>query len=108
MLGAYSSATYTEVGGFAGVADSAWANREILRIQAVAAPCGWILMHLLYPGEPAALSRAIETHGGHVQNALDGLLAIPLLPSRAERAQPGRDPTTKAFRICFDSTSIAP
>jgi hypothetical protein len=90
MLGAYSNASYTEVGGFAGTADSAWANREVLRLQAVAAPCGWVLMHLPYPGEPAALARAVETHGGHVQNALE------------DRLHPNRDAATKAFRVCFD------
>jgi hypothetical protein len=69
---------------------SLWANREVLRLQAVAAPCGWVLMHLPYPGEPAALARAVETHGGHVQNTLE------------DRLHPNRDAATKAFRVCFD------
>ena len=90
MLGAYSSAGYTEVGGFAGAADSVWANREAARLRAAATPCAWVLMHLPYPGEPAALARAVETHGGRVDNALE------------DRMHPNRDAATKAFRICFD------
>jgi len=108
MLGAHSSATYTGVGGFGGKADSAWADREVLRLRAAAAPCGWMLMHMAYPGEPEALGRAIEMHGGQVQNALDGLLTTPPLASRAERMNPNRDPATKAFRICFNRPVNAP
>ena len=90
MIGAYSSAKYTEVGGFVGAADSAWANREAERVRTAAAPCAWVLMHLPYPGEPAALAHALETHGGRVDNALE------------DRMHPNRDAATRAFRICFD------
>ena len=89
MLGANSSVTYKEVGGFVGRGDSAWADREILRLRAASSPCGWLLMHLPYPGEPAALAHAVETRGGHVENALE------------DKMHPNRDAATKAFRVCF-------
>jgi len=108
MLGAYSSVMYTEVGGFSGQADSSWADREMLRLRAAAAPCGWIVMHMAYAGEPLALARAVATHGGYVQNAIDGVFALPPLASRGERVRPNRDPATKAFRICFDHQAIGP
>ena len=107
MFGVNSSAQYAEGRGFVGRADSTWADREISRLQAAAAPCGWMLMHMPYPGEPTALARAIETHGGHVQNALEGLLTVPPLASRAERMHPPRDAATKALRICFDGSANA-
>ena len=105
MLGAYSSVMYTEVGGFAGTADSSWADRETRRLQAAAAPCGWVVMHMAYAGEPVALARAVAEHGGYVQNAIDGVFTLPPLASRAERMRPNRDPATRAFRICFDRPS---
>ena len=102
MLGAYSSVMYTEAGGFAGTADSSWADREMLRLRAASAPCGWVVMHMAYAGEPVALARAVAAHGGYVRNAIDGVFTLPPLASRVERMQPNRDPATKAFRICFD------
>jgi len=108
MLGAYSSVMYTEVGGFSGQADSSWADREMLRLRAAAAPCGWVVMHMAYAGEPVALARAVATQGGYVQNAIDGVFAVPLLASGAERMRPNRDPATRAFRICFDRPGNGP
>jgi hypothetical protein len=102
MLGAYSSVMYTEAAGFAGTADSSWADREMLRLRAASAPCGWVVMHMAYAGEPVALARAVAAHGGYVQNAIDGVFTVPPLASRAERMRPNRDPATRAFRICFD------
>ena len=96
MLGGYSSVTYAEVGGFAGQLDTAWAAREISRVRAAASPCAWVLMHLPYPGEPAALARAVDAQGGRVDKALE------------DRAHPNRDAATKAFRVCFDTLSHAP
>jgi len=102
ILGAYSSVMYTEAGGFAGTADSSWADREMLRLRAAASPCGWVVMHMAYAGEPVALARAVATHGGYVQTAIDGVFTLPPLASRAERMRPNRDPATRAVRICFD------
>jgi hypothetical protein len=90
MLGAHSSVTFAEVTGFAGKPDTAWANHEVERIQAVAHPCGWLLMHLPYPGEMPALARAVELHGGRVESTL------------SHPARPTRDGATEAFHICFD------
>ena len=108
MLGAYSSVMYTEVGGFSGQADSGWADREMLRLRAAAAPCGWVVMHMAYAGEPVALARAVATQGGYVQNAIDGVFALPPLASRVERMRPNRDPATRAFRICFGRPANGP
>ena len=108
MLGAYSSVMYTEVRGFSGQADSGWADREMLRLRAAAAPCGWVVMHMAYAGEPVALARAVATQGGYVQNAIDGVFTLPLLASSAERMRPNRDPATRAFRICFDRPATGP
>ena len=108
MIGAYSSVIYTEAGGFAGTADSSWANREVLRLRAVAAPCGWVVMHMAYAGEPVALANAVAAQGGYVQNAIDGVFTLPPLPSRAERTRPNRDPATRAIRICFDRPANGP
>ena len=90
MLGKPSSVVYREVTGFEGRPDSAWASREVGRLRAVASPCGWILMHLPYPGEPAAVAAAAAAQGGRVDNALE------------DREHPNRDAATKAFRVCFD------
>jgi len=108
MLGASSSVVYTEAGGFAGTADSSWADREMLRLRAAAAPCGWLVMHMAYAGEPVALARAVAAHGGYVQNAIDGVFTLPPLASRAERARPNRDAATRAVRICFDRPATGP
>jgi len=108
LLGAYSSVMYTEVGGFSGQADSSWADREMLRLRAAAAPCGWVVMHMAYAGEPVALARAVATQGGYVRNAIDGVFALPLLASSAERMRPNRDAATRAFRICFDRPATGP
>jgi len=102
MLGGYSAVTYSEAGGFAGTADSSWADREMSRLRAAAAPCGWVVMHMAYEGEPVALARAVAAHGGYVQNAIEGVFTLPPLASRAERTRPNRDPATRAVRICFD------
>ena len=93
MLGAHSSVSYAEVSGFAGRPDTAWANHEVERIQAAARPCGWLLMHLPYPGEMPALARAVELHGGRVESTL-------IHPGR-----PTRDGATEAFHICFDGVA---
>jgi len=108
MLGAYSSVMYTEAGGFSGQADSSWADREVSRLRAAAAPCGWVVMHMAYAGEPVALARAVATHGGYVQNAIEGVFTLPPLASRAERMRPNRDPATRAIRICFDRPTSGP
>ena len=108
MLGAYSSVMYTEAGGFSGQADSSWADREVLRLRAAAAPCGWVVMHMAYAGEPVALARAVATHGGYVRNAIEGVFTLPPLASRAERMRPNRDPATRAIRICFDRPISGP
>ena len=108
MLGAYSSVMYTEAGGFSGQADSSWADREVLRLRATAAPCGWVVMHMAYAGEPVALARAVATHGGYVRNAIEGVFTLPPLASRAERMRPNRDPATRAIRICFDRPISGP
>jgi len=91
MLGKPSSVVYREVTGFEGRPDTAWASREVGRLRAVATPCGWVLMHLPYPGEPAAFAAAVAVQGGRVDDALE------------DREHPNRDAATKAFRVCFDS-----
>ena len=91
MVGNPSSVVYREVTGFDGRPDTAWAAREVGRLHAAAAPCGWVLMHLPYPGEPAAFAAAVAAQGGRVDDALE------------DRAHPNRDAATKAFRVCFDS-----
>jgi hypothetical protein len=75
---------------------TAWADHEILRPRAAAVPCGWVLMQLPYPGEPAALARAVQTHGGRVESALE------------DRMHPNRDAATNAFRVCFGGPANAP
>jgi hypothetical protein len=91
MLGTPSSVVYREVTGFDGRPDTAWASREVGRLRAAASPCGWVLMHLPYPGEPAAFAAAVAAQGGRVDDALE------------DREHPNRDAATKAFRVCFDS-----
>jgi hypothetical protein len=90
MLGKPSSVVYREATGFDGRPDTAWASREVGRLRAVASPCGWVLMHLPYPGEPAAFAAAVAAQGGRVDDALE------------DREHPNRDAATKAFRVCFD------
>ncbi|HEX5076350.1 MAG TPA: glycosyltransferase family 39 protein [Gemmatimonadaceae bacterium] len=92
LLGKPSSVVYREVAGFDGRPDTAWASAEVGRLRAVASPCGWVLMHLPYPGEPAALAAAFAAQGGRVDDALE------------DREHPNREAATKAFRVCFDST----
>jgi hypothetical protein len=93
LLGKPSSVVYREVTGFDGRADTAWASAEIGRLRAVASPCGWVLVHLPYPGEPAAFATAVSAQGGRVDDALE------------DREHPNRDAATKAFRVCFDSSA---
>jgi len=95
LLGKPSSVVYREVTGFDGRPDSAWAAVEVGRLRAVASPCGWVLMHLPYPGEPAAFATAVAAQGGRVDDALE------------DREHPNRDAATKAFRVCFDSPARA-
>jgi len=91
LLGKPSSVVYREVTGFDGRPDTAWASGEVGRLRAVASPCGWVLMHLPYPGEPAAFAAAFAAQGGRVDDALE------------DREHPNRDAATKAFRVCFDT-----
>ena len=91
LLGKPSSVVYREVTGFDGRPDTAWASREVGRLRAVASPCGWVLMHLPYPGEPAAFAAAVAAQGGRVDDALE------------DREHPNREAATKAFRVCFHS-----
>ncbi|HUQ83628.1 MAG TPA: glycosyltransferase family 39 protein [Gemmatimonadaceae bacterium] len=96
MLGAHSSVTFAEVSGFAGKPDTAWADHEVERIQAAAHPCGWLLMHLPYPGEMPALARAVELRGGRVESTL------------SHPGRPTRDGATEAFHICFGERGSSP
>jgi len=84
---------YREVTGFDGQPDTGWASGEVARLRAVASPCGWVLMHLPYPGESAAFATAVAAQGGRVDDALE------------DREHPNRDAATKAFRVCFDSSA---
>jgi len=93
VLGKPSSVVYREVTGFDGRPDTAWASREVGRLRAVSSPCGWFLVHLPYPGEPAAVAAAVAAQGGRVDDALE------------DREHPNRDAATKAFRVCFDTAA---
>jgi hypothetical protein len=89
ILGEASNIDYVEGNGFEAQLDPAWAGREIATLRAVAKPCGWLLMHLPYPGESRALQEALAAQGGAVDNALE------------DRAHPNRETSTRAFHICF-------
>ena len=91
LLGRRSSVVYREVTGFEGHPDATWASAEVARLRAVASPCGWVLTHLPYPGESAAIATAVAEQGGRVDDALE------------DREHPNRDAATKAFRVCFDA-----
>lgn len=89
LLGRYSGMSYVEGSGFGGSISPGWAAAEVRRLHSAAKPCGWMLLHHAFPGEPGALAAALVQLGGDVESALQ------------DRTPGSSDASSIAFRVCF-------